>query len=97
MSKSKLIDNSTVEKISGLIKIRIKPEELSSYASQLNTVLESVKVLQELETEDVEETSQTHGLKNVLREDVAKPGLDMSEYKNDKNFENGYFIVDKVI
>jgi aspartyl/glutamyl-tRNA(Asn/Gln) amidotransferase C subunit len=54
-------------------------------------------VLNELDTEKIETTSQTHGLVNVLREDEAEPGLDMDKYKNDRNFKKGYFVVDKVI
>jgi aspartyl-tRNA(Asn)/glutamyl-tRNA(Gln) amidotransferase subunit C len=92
----KLTDETT-KKVADLIKINIPEKELSNYTKQLNTVLESVDVLKELDTENIEGTSQTHGLKNVLREDVAEPGLDMKKYKNLKNFKNGYFVVDKVI
>jgi aspartyl-tRNA(Asn)/glutamyl-tRNA(Gln) amidotransferase subunit C len=97
MSKSKIIDKETVTKISDLIKIRIKDPEVEKYESMLNTVLDSVRIMEDIDTSDVEITSQTHGLKNVLREDKPKPGLDMTKYKNNKNFKNGYFIVDKVI
>ena len=93
----KKIDNKITQEVANLIRIKVSPEDISKYAEQLNTVLSAVEVLNELDTEGVKESSQTHGLKNVLREDVAEPGLDMTKYKNTKNFRNGYFVVNKVI
>ena len=92
----KLSDKDTA-KIANLIKIHIPESDLPKYTSQLNTVLGAVPVLQELDTDDVEITSQTHGLVNVLREDIPEPGLDMSKYQNTRNFKNGSFVVDKVL
>ena len=92
-----IIDDTTTAKVAGLIKIKIPVAELPKYTSQLSTTVNSVDVLSELDTTNTKETSQTHGLSNVLSEDVAKPGLDMSKYKNTKNFRKGYFVVKKVI
>jgi aspartyl-tRNA(Asn)/glutamyl-tRNA(Gln) amidotransferase subunit C len=86
-----------VLKIADLIKLHLSDDELSHYQDQLNTVLESVDVLKELDTSKVAETSQTHGLKNVLRKDEPSKGLDISKYPNKDNLKNGYFIVKRVI
>ena len=96
MSKQ-VIDDTTTAKVADLIKIKIPQSELPKFTSQLKTALDSVEVLNELDTKDITETSQTHGLTNVLSEDVAQPSLDMSKYKNTKNFRKGYFVVKKVI
>jgi aspartyl-tRNA(Asn)/glutamyl-tRNA(Gln) amidotransferase subunit C len=93
---SKLNDQDT-KKIAGLIKIHIPDAEMPKYTEQLNTVLDAIPVLQELDTEKVALTSQTHGLQNILREDEAEPGLDMTKYPNTKNFKHGNFVVDKVL
>jgi aspartyl-tRNA(Asn)/glutamyl-tRNA(Gln) amidotransferase subunit C len=95
--KGKIVDDKDTRHVSKLIQIAIPDTEIPKYTSQLNTVLSSVEDLKELNTDEVEGTNQTHGLKNVLREDEAIPGLDMSKYKNDKNFRGGYFVVKKVI
>ncbi len=92
-----ILDDNTTAKVADLIKIKIPQEELPKFTSQLNTALESVDVLQQIDTTETKETSQTHGLTNVLSEDESKPGLDMSKYKNTKNFRKGYFVVKKVI
>lgn len=94
---TQLIIDETTAKVANLIKIKIPNEELPKYTSQLNTVLESVDVLQEVDTKDTPITAQTHGLTNVLREDEVKPGLDMTNYKNTKNFRKPNFIVKKVL
>lgn len=86
-----------VLKIADLIKLHLSEDELSHYQDQLNTVLESVDVLKELDTTQVMETSQTHGLKNVLRKDEPGIGLDISKYPNKSNLKNGYFVVKRVI
>lgn len=97
MSKRALLTDEQTAGIADLIKIKIPTEKLPEYTSRLNTALDAADVLQELDTEKVEPTSQTHGLKNILREDKALPGLDMRKYKNTRNFANGYFVVQKVI
>lgn len=91
------LSNEDTQKISDLIKINIADEEIPGYAEQLNTVLDAVPVLQELDTEDVEITAQTHGLTNVLREDKPEPGLDINEYPNTQNLESGSFVVERVL
>lgn len=96
MSKQ-LITDETTAKVANLIKIKIPEEELPKYTKQLNTVLESVEVLQEVDTKDTPITAQTHGLTNVMREDEVKPGLDMANYKNTRNFRKPNFIVKKVL
>ncbi len=94
---SKHIRDEETRQIADLIKIRIPQQQLPKYTSQLNTVLDAVEDLKELDTNKIETTSQTHGLKNVLREDEPTKGLDMSKYENKQNFQNGYFVVSKVI
>ena len=96
MSKVKFSDNE-VAKIADLIKISIPESELGKYGNQLETVLDAVPVLQELDTADVAVTAQTHGLVSVLREDEPEDSLDMSKYKNTQNFNGTNFIVKKVL
>lgn len=91
------ITNDDTVKIAGLIKLHLQEEEVSRYTSQLNTVLDAVEILKEVDTDNIVETSQTHGLTNVLAEDIAQPGLDISEYPNRKNLKSSYFVVEKVL
>lgn len=92
-----MIDDKTTAKAADLIKIEIPASELPKYTAQLQTVLDAVEVLKEVDTSAVKPTAQTHGLQNVWREDVATPGLDMSKYQNRRNFKDHYFRVKKVL
>lgn len=94
MAKLKAQD---VKKIANLIKLNLTDEEIESYKDQLNTVIPSVDVMQELNTDKVKETSQTHGLENVVAEDIAEPGLDINKYPNKANLKDNYFVVHRVI
>lgn len=91
------VTEADVKKVADLIKVHLDESEFPHYAKQLNMVLEAADVFKEIDTEGVRETAQTHGLENVLAEDVPEEGLDMSEYPNTENFENGYFVVKKVL
>ena len=57
-----------------------------------------LKQLNELDTENVEPTSHVLDMKNVLREDVSKPGLPVEEVlKNAPDHENGQIKVPAII
>lgn len=91
------LSKEEIIKIADLIKVKLSSKDISLYKEKLDTVLSSIEVLEELNTDDVNETLQTHGLKNVFRDDVVKEGLKFSEYKNRKNVEKNYFKVKRYI
>lgn len=91
------VNRDITEKVADLIKIAIPSSEIDHYASQLNTALDQVDVLQEINTESTPITAQTHGLTNIFGEDRASESLNMDDYHNNKNFRKGYFVVKKVI
>jgi aspartyl/glutamyl-tRNA(Asn/Gln) amidotransferase C subunit len=91
------LTRENVQKVSDLIKIKLQENEIENYQNQLNTVIPSVDVLNELDTSNIAETSQTHGLKNISSEDVPQEGLDITKYPNKKNLKNNYFVVNRVI
>lgn len=91
------INKEVVKKISRLVQIKLTEQEEESIANQLDQVINSVEVLNEVEVKDLPITSQTHGLKNVLREDVVTESIKIENYKNNKNIYNRYFRVKKVL
>ncbi len=91
------ITDDVTKNIAGLIKIHLPDETVPHFTSQLNTALDAAEVLKELNTDTVTETSQTHGLTNVLAEDEPQEGLDINEYPNRDGMEKSYFKVDKVL
>ena len=62
-----------VEHLGRLARIALTDEEKERYATELSAILDYVEQLQEVDTTDVEPTSQVTGLEDVYREDVAVP------------------------
>lgn len=93
-----MISKKTVKTIADLIKIHIEDEELDAFATQLETALEPADVLNELDTQNIKETSQTIGTKNIYRDDTIDSSLSQSEaLLNTTNSQNGYIVVTRVI
>ena len=55
------------------------PEELDTFAGQLDVILQAVARVGEVAAADIPPTSHSVPLTNVLREDVVVPGLSQAE------------------
>ena len=62
-----------VEHLGRLARLALTEEEKERYATELSAILDYVEQLQEVDTTDVEPTSQVTGVEDVYREDVAVP------------------------
>jgi len=67
------LTNLQVQHIAKLAKLDLSETEIEKFRRQLSSVLEYVELLNEIDTIDVEPTTQTTGLKNVYREDKSSP------------------------
>jgi aspartyl-tRNA(Asn)/glutamyl-tRNA(Gln) amidotransferase subunit C len=86
-----------VKHVAKLANIPLNPEEEKKFEKQLSEILNYVEKLKEVDTKNVETTSQVTGLENVTREDETKPSLTQEEaLSNTKNKYNGFIKV-KVI
>ena len=70
------IDVSHVAKLANL---PLKPDEEKRFEKQLSEILSYVEKLKEVDTKNVEITSQVTGLENVTREDETSPSLSQEE------------------
>lgn len=61
-----------VKHIAKLARIGIDDLQAEKFSRQLSSILEYVELLNEVNVDGVEPTSQVTGLKNVLREDEVK-------------------------
>ncbi len=83
--------------IAKLANLSLNGEELKKFEAQLSSILDYIKKLNEVDTENIKETSQVTGLENVTREDETKPSLSQEEaLSNTKNVQNGLFKVKAV-
>ncbi|KKP59607.1 MAG: Aspartyl/glutamyl-tRNA(Asn/Gln) amidotransferase subunit C [Candidatus Magasanikbacteria bacterium GW2011_GWC2_34_16] len=60
-----------VKKIAKLARIDLTPEEESRHADTISVVLDYMKILDEVDTTNVEPTAQVTGLSNIVREDIT--------------------------
>lgn len=72
------ISKEEIKKVAELSRINITPQEEIRYAETISAVLDYMKILDEVDTSEVEPTHQVTGLQNVVREDVIKK----CEYRN---------------
>jgi aspartyl-tRNA(Asn)/glutamyl-tRNA(Gln) amidotransferase subunit C len=68
-----------VAKIAMLARLRIGPDELSTFTGQLSAIVEYVAQLQALDTSGVEPLAHGLEVRNVFRDDVRGPSLPREE------------------
>ena len=65
-----------VEYIANLARLNLTEEEKKQYGEQLSSILDYVEKMNEVDTKDIEPTSQITGLKNVMRKDtISESGI----------------------
>ncbi len=65
-----------VAKVALLARLRVEPEELERFTAQINSIVDYVAQLQELDTSGVEPLAHGVEVRNVFRDDVRGPALD---------------------
>lgn len=66
------IDVEKIHHIAKLSRLGISDEEAARYAGQMNSILEYMDILNEVNTDGVEMTLQVNGLKSVTRTDEVQ-------------------------
>ncbi len=84
--------------IAKLANLHLNDKEIKKLESQLESTLKYIDQLNEVETKNVEPTSQVTGLENVTREDIASTSLTQEQAtSNAKNIHNGLFKVKGIL
>lgn len=92
------LSQKELEHLAGLARIELSEENLSTYLEQLNSILEYVEPLKNLQLDNVEPTIYGISLNNVLREDEVKPSITQEEaLANAPEGEDGFFRVPKIV
>jgi len=87
-----------VDYISKLARIYLSDEEKRNFTTQLDSILEYVNKLNELNTDNVEPTAHILPLNNVMREDEVKKIWDTDlAVKQSPLLKERLYIVPKVI
>ena len=73
------LSNADVAKVALLARLRLSPEEIETFTGQLNSIVDHVAQLQELDTTGVEPLAHGIEVRNVFRDDVRGPALDREQ------------------
>ena len=94
----KRISNDEVKKVAQLARLELNENEIHQHAEQLEKILEYIKQLEKINTENVPCTTRAIEVVNVLRKDEKK------NYENSEEIldlapsrENKFFKVPKII
>ena len=95
---SMAITEEQVKHVTKLSKLSFSEEELADFTNQLDKIIDMVELLEEVDTTGVPFTSNVNESINVMREDVATPGMDRKELmRNVPESENGYIKVPAIM
>tara|TARA_B100000929_G_scaffold289193_1_gene279237 strand:+ start:1254 stop:1553 length:300 start_codon:yes stop_codon:yes gene_type:complete len=96
---SEQIDLSVEEirQISVLTRIAMTEDELDVMRAQMSNILDSVAILNEVDTEDVEPTGHSVNIKSVMREDQIQDSLTQDETLLNAPRRDGSFIRIKAV
>lgn len=80
--------------IAKLANLNLEKKEIKKFGEQLSSILDYIKKLQEVNTENISPTSQITDLENVVREDKSQLSLHQEEVlSNVQKKHNGFFKI----
>ena len=86
-----------VRAVANLARLGLDADELERMRDQLSSILESIALIEELDTAAIPPTAQTIALTNVLRDDIAASSLPRDAVlRNAPRQRDGFFEVDTV-
>jgi len=93
-TKNSKLSEDKVRHVAKLAKLELGANEIEKFQKQLSEILDYIEMLKEVETKDVEITSQVTGLENVFREDKVEKSLSQEEaLSGAKNKHQGRFKI----
>ncbi|MEK7167911.1 MAG: Asp-tRNA(Asn)/Glu-tRNA(Gln) amidotransferase subunit GatC [Patescibacteria group bacterium] len=91
------LSQEQIEHIAVLARLELAPEEKEKYGEQLSAILDYVEKLGNVDTAEIEPTSQVTGLINVMREDeVIDSGISKELVEDAPESQLGYFKIPKI-
>ena len=94
----KRISRDQVKKVANLARLELNESEIQNHAEQLEKILDYIKQLEKINTEDISCTTRAIEVVNVLRKDEKKNYVNSEELLNlAPSRENNFFKVPKII
>lgn len=93
-----MIDIEQVRKVASLARLELTSEEEQQFTGQLNSILDYVQQLDELDTQDVPPTTRAIEVSNITRPDKLEPFADRAEIlESAPEREEDFFKVPKIL
>ena len=88
-----VLTKDQVKHVAKLANLPLTEEELDKYSKQLSKILDYIEQLNSVNTENIEPTFNTTGLKNIAQEDIVSKSLTQEEsISNAVKNENSFFV-----
>ena len=88
----------SIEHLARLARLSVPDDEKKLFANQIDSILNYMDKLNELDTRDIEPTSHVVSLSNVVREDLTKASLDREDaLMNAPDKTDKFYRVPKII
>ena len=92
------IDVATVRKAARLARIRVPEERLAPLAQELDSIVNWIEQLNEVDTDGVEPMASTEAVTLPMRDDVVTEGGDPARVlANAPRQDRNFFVVPKVV
>ncbi len=92
------VDEATVRRIARLARIKVTPDEAKGLEKELTGILDWVKMLDEVDTTNVEPMTRVVPIELRLREDKITDGEIADQVtRNAPKVEDHFFVVPKVV
>jgi aspartyl-tRNA(Asn)/glutamyl-tRNA(Gln) amidotransferase subunit C len=92
------ISRQDVQHVARLARLGLEDAEIDRLASELDHILDAMQALAQLDTSAIPPTAEVIPLRNVMRDDAARPSLPVDEIlRNAPATRDGYFLVPPVL
>jgi aspartyl-tRNA(Asn)/glutamyl-tRNA(Gln) amidotransferase subunit C len=92
------ISRDEVAHLARLARLAVTEDELTTFAGQLDVILQSVATVGEVAADDIPPTTHAVPLVNVFRPDVVRPGLTQQQaLSGAPSAEDGRFRVPRIL
>ena len=92
------MDPFAVQKVASLARLSLSQDELKSSGEQLTTILDYVRLLDEVDTTNVAPLPHPVPAENVFREDQILPSLSLdAALSNAPKSDGQFFLVPKIL
>lgn len=93
-----IIDEGTVKRIARLARIKVTPDEAKGLEKELSGILDWVKMLDEVDTRDVEPMTRVVPISLKMRKDEVTDGEKADDVtRNAPETRDHFYVVPKVV